>query len=129
MMNRKRSKEVKTMSRTPVIESYEFGQIVIDGTSYQNDVIVLPDGIQPEWWRDKGHVLKPQDLDAVMEAQPEVLVVGQGAYGRMRVTRKTRQALDEAGIELIASATPDAIERYNDLRDEKRTAAALHLTC
>jgi hypothetical protein len=117
------------MNRTPVIESYEFGQIVIDGTSYQNDVIVLPEEVLPEWWRDKGHVLKPQDLGAVIEAKPEVLVVGQGAYGRMRVTRKTTQALDDAGIELIASATPDAIETYNDLRDEKRTAAALHLTC
>jgi hypothetical protein len=117
------------MDGTPMIESYEFGQIVIDGTSYENDVIVLPDGIKPEWWRDKGHVLQPQDLDAVMDAQPEVLIIGQGAYGRMRVTRGTQEALEAAGIEIIAASTPDAIETYNEIRKEKKTAAALHLTC
>ncbi len=117
------------MNRAPVIESYEFGQIVIDGTSYENDVIVLPDGVKAGWWREKGHVLQPQDLDAVMDAQPEVLVVGQGAYGRMRVTSETRQAVEAAGIELIAASTADAIQTYNDIRNQKKVAAALHLTC
>ncbi len=117
------------MSGAPVIESYEFGQIVIDGASYQNDVIILPDRIESHWWRDEGHVLQPQDLDAVMEAEPEVLVVGQGAYGRMRVTSETQKALDVAGIELIAASTADAIETYNDLREDRKAAAALHLTC
>lgn len=117
------------MSGAPGIESYEFGKIVIDSTSYENDVIVLPDGVKAGWWRDKGHVLQPQDLDAVMDTHPEVLVVGQGAYGRMRVTSETRQAVEAAGIELIAASTADAIQTYNDIRDERKTAAALHLTC
>jgi hypothetical protein len=121
--------EDNSMDKTPVIESYQFGEIVIDGATYQNDVIILPDGVKPEWWRDKGHVLQPQDLDAVLDANPEVLVVGQGASGRMRVTRETRKSLDGAGIELIAAPTPDAIETYNQMRGDRNVAAALHLTC
>ena len=117
------------MDKPPVIESYQFGEIVIDGATYQNDVIILPDGVKPEWWRDKGHILQPQDLDAVLDANPEVLVVGQGASGRMQVTQETRESLDGAGIELIAAPTPDAIETYNQMRRDRNVAAALHLTC
>ncbi|MBE9472531.1 MAG: hypothetical protein IMY75_10535, partial [Chloroflexi bacterium] len=60
---------------------------------------------------------------------PEVLVVGTGAYGMMRVTEETRRALETAGIRLIAAPTAEAVKTYNELREETRVAAALHLTC
>lgn len=113
----------------PKIESYRFGQIVIDGQSYDQDVIILPDGVRGGWWRREGHVLHVEDLDAVFEAGPEVLVVGQGANGRMRVTRGTEQALRDAGIEVVILNSHDAVDRYNELRGEREVAAALHLTC
>jgi hypothetical protein len=110
------------------IESYQFGHIVIDGQAHHKDVIILPGRVIGGWWRKEGHALHPEDLDAVFEAAPEVLVVGQGAFGRMQITDETEQALRDAGIELIARPTGEAIETYNRLRDE-RAAAALHLTC
>ena len=113
----------------PKIESYHFGQIVIDGRTYDRDVIVLPDRVIGGWWRQEGHVLHPDDVQAVIEAAPEVLVVGLGASSQMRVTRQTRQALAAAGIELIAESTENAVETYNALRDRQTVAAALHLTC
>ena len=58
-----------------------------------------------------------------------MLVVGQGAYGRMRVPAETRQALQAAGIELIAQPTEQACQTYNRLRQKRAVAAALHLTC
>jgi hypothetical protein len=65
----------------------------------------------------------------VFEAAPEVLVVGQGATGIMRATEEARQALQAAGIELVASSTQEAIEVYNRLCEKRTVAAALHLTC
>jgi hypothetical protein len=47
----------------------------------------------------------------------------------MTVDESTRQALVEAGIELISVNTAEAVERYNKLRDGGEVAAALHLTC
>jgi hypothetical protein len=47
----------------------------------------------------------------------------------MRVTQETEQALRDAGIELIALPTGQAVETYNRLRSERAVAAALHLTC
>lgn len=45
----------------------------------------------------------PDDLEAVFEAAPEVLVVGQGAYGLMRVRQETRQALQAANTKVAGS--------------------------
>jgi hypothetical protein len=113
----------------PEIESYRFGRIVVDGQTYDRDLVLLPDRVVEGWWRQEGHVLHTADLQAVFDAAPSVLVVGQGAYGRMKIPDETRQALQEAGIELIAFSTPRAVDRYNALREKKSVAAALHLTC
>jgi hypothetical protein len=114
---------------TPSIDSYRFGRIVIDGQPHGKDVIILPDRVIPNWWRREGHSLHAADLQDVFSAEPDLLVVGQGAYGRMAVTDEARQALVQAGIELVAQPTKQACETYNQLRDRKAVAAALHLTC
>lgn len=113
----------------PKIESYKFGHIVIDGEAHENDVIILPGKVIANWWRDEGHSLNTSDLEAVFEHKPDVLVIGQGSYGRMDVPADTRQALEEAGIEVIDQKTDQAYQTYNRLRDERNVAAALHLTC
>lgn len=113
----------------PRIESYRFGHIVIDGQAHSRDVIILPDRVIGGWWRQEGHALHPGDLQAVFQAAPQALVVGQGANGMMRVTQETRRALHAAGIELVVQATGEACQTYNAMRQERPVAAALHLTC
>jgi len=113
----------------PEIEGYRFGRIVVDGETYTNDLIILPGEILSGWWRKEGHSLYPEDLDAVFEAGPELLIVGQGANGRMQVPDETKQAIRERGIELIAQQTETACDTYNEMRDQRLVAAALHLTC
>lgn len=115
--------------KSPKIEAYEFGQIVVDGRRYTQDLILLPDRVVPNWWRKEGHSLALEDLQEVLESPPDLLVVGQGHVGRMQVPARTRQRLEEAGMEVIAEPTTRACETYNRLRRERRVAAALHLTC
>lgn len=115
--------------RDPQVESYSFGHIVVEGEEHTNDLILLPDRVFPNWWRDQGHRLSADDLEAVFEAQPEVLVVGTGASGVMDVPRETRQAVRDAGIELEVARTGEAWRRYNDLQQGRPTAGAFHLTC
>lgn len=113
----------------PKIDSYLFGRVVIDGDTHIKDVIILPDRVIAGWWRREGHALHPEDLEAVIEAAPDVLVVGRGAYGRMEITQRGRDTLAAAGIELVSESTEAACQRYNQLRKECKAAAALHLTC
>ncbi len=114
---------------SPRIEHYRFGAITVDGQHHTRDLIILPEHIIAGWWRKEGHALHPGDLSAVFEAAPDVLVVGTGAYGMMRVTEETSRALEAAGIRLIAAPTAEAVKTYNGLREEMRVVAALHLTC
>ena len=86
---------------TPHIDSYRFGHIVIDGQPYDKDVIILPGGVLAGWWRREGHLLHPDDLEAVVDADPELLVVGQGASGRMQVAPETTKALDAARTTML----------------------------
>lgn len=113
----------------PRVDSYRFGHIEIDSTAYENDVIIFPDHVRSDWWRKEGHVLNLEDLDDVFDARPETLVVGQGAYGRMSIPAATRRAIEDAGIEVVAAPTDDAVKQYNELREHGSVVAALHLTC
>jgi hypothetical protein len=113
----------------PKVEDYQFGRIQIDGEVYQNDVIILPERVVPDWWREQGHTLSLADFNGVLEALPGTLVIGQGASGRMSVPPDTRRKLEHRGIEVLAMPTDQAVSRYNELREQETVAAALHLTC
>jgi hypothetical protein len=83
----------------PRIERYRFGHVVVDGEEQTRDVVVLPDRVLASWWRADGHKLVLADLDDVIEELPERLVVGTGAFRRMRPERETlaelRRQLDD----------------------------------
>jgi hypothetical protein len=114
---------------TPEIQDYAFGSMVVDGEPHTRDLILLPDRVVGNWWRKEGHRLDVADLQAVLDAAPEVLVVGTGAYGMMQVPEGTCHAVAAAGIELRAARTGEAWQVYNDLRERQPTAGAFHLTC
>ena len=78
---------------------------------------------------EESHSVAPMDVWEILQNPPEVLVIGQGSMGRMEVLAETRRQLQEAGIEVIAEPTGQACETYNLLREKRRVAAALHLTC
>jgi len=112
------------------IDSYQFGEIVIDGVSYNSDCIILGGSINSNWWREQGHSLSPEDLKIILSARPSVLVVGCGASGLMQVPDQTQQVLQENDIQLEALDTYKAVRRFNELSQAGvNVAAALHLTC
>jgi hypothetical protein len=113
-----------------MIDSYRFGQIVVGGQSYQSDLLIFPDRVEADWWRMQGHELAVEDLTKVLAEPPEVLVVGTGRYGRMKVLSETEQALASQGVRLVDQPTQQACETYNQLvKVGRRVVAALHLTC
>ncbi len=112
-----------------MIDSYEFGRIVINGKRYDSDLIVFSDKVRSGWWRKEGHRLHVEDLKEVLEVKPEVLVVGTGYSGLMTVPPETRKYVESEGIELMAQKTTEACETFNRLVKSRKVAAALHLTC
>ena len=113
-----------------MIESYSFGSVEIDGRTYTSDVIIYGGRVDSAWWRKEGHSLALEDIREVIDEKPEVLVVGTGASGVMRVLPETAKLLKERGIRLVADRTAQACTEYNKMVSEgKSVVAALHLTC
>ncbi|MHB8067989.1 MAG: Mth938-like domain-containing protein [Desulfobaccales bacterium] len=110
------------------IDSYEFGQIVIDGRTYRNDLLIWPGRIKSDWWRSESHLLQIPDVFEALAADIQVLVVGTGASGRMAVDPELAAYLKDKRIELIARPSGEACQIINQM-GQRRWAAALHLTC
>jgi hypothetical protein len=113
-----------------VIESYAFGKIVIDGQIYERDVILTCDHVWDGWWREEGHRLSIADLGQAFTTDPEILVVGTGSFGFMRVPDETRKEIERREIELYVLPTRKAWTLYNRFEAEgRRVVAAFHLAC
>ncbi|MFQ5587052.1 MAG: Mth938-like domain-containing protein [Thermodesulfobacteriota bacterium] len=111
------------------IAHYSFGRIVVDGESYTSDIIIYPDRVDSSWWRKEGHNLSIDDLKGVIDAAPQVLIIGTGYNGSMAAPQETVEALTSRGMELHVLGTTQAIELYNRLEQDGKVVAALHLTC
>ncbi|HKJ22251.1 MAG TPA: MTH938/NDUFAF3 family protein [Gammaproteobacteria bacterium] len=112
------------------ITHYDFGKLQVAGRHYTSDVIILPDGVRDHWWREEGHSLHINDLSEVVDARPDVLVIGTGFYGRMDVPAATLAYLEDHGMQVHAMKSKDAVAEFNRLqREAARVVAALHLTC
>jgi hypothetical protein len=82
------------------------------------------------WRRQQGHALVVADLADVMAAQPDVLVIGTGYFGRMHVSHEARRYLEAHGIQVRGARTSKAVQDFNQRQKEPgRVVAALHLTC
>jgi len=113
-----------------MIDFYDFGQITINGRRYTTDVIIFPQRVEDSWWRKEGHRLCLDDLKTIIEAKPEVLIIGTGYNGYMKVPSEVIQYLASKKIQVVVEKTSEACKTYNSLVKSKRiVVAAFHLTC
>ncbi|GAB4304593.1 MAG: Mth938-like domain-containing protein [Candidatus Bipolaricaulota bacterium] len=110
------------------LAKYHFGRIEVDGVAYEHDLVITPTEVQ-EWRRREGHRVHPEDLEPALAPAPEVVIVGTGFSGLLRLTQEAEAHLSHRKIELVAVRTGEAVEAYNDLSPRRRTCALLHLTC
>jgi hypothetical protein len=112
------------------IEKYSFGRMIIDGQNYGNDLMICGDEIKRNWVREEGHLLKSDDLAWIVEKKPDLLIVGKGSSGRMKIDDSARSYLSERGIEIWLGTTDEAVDYFNSKQGgSELVAAAFHLTC
>ncbi len=112
-----------------MIESYRFGSYIIDGKEYRWDIKIVDKKVKS--WEDRsGHNLKLKDIDDLIEANPDYIVIGTGASGLVKVSDQIREAAAKDSIKLIIEKTPFAVKDYNDLEKKgKKVCAIFHGTC
>jgi hypothetical protein len=112
------------------LSAYSFGRVKIDDQTMTRDLILLGEEVLSPWIRKEGHRLYVDDLKWVLDRHPDVVIVGTGAFGGLRVPQETVDLLNEKGIELQALNTEKAVEVYNHCVEQgDRAACCLHLTC
>jgi len=109
------------------IDSTSFGSITIEGKKYEHDVWIDTNGNITE--RNRNHEFTLEEFNLITKDNPEVLVIGIGQNGVVKVDKGVYDEAKKRSIEVKADKTPKAIEIYNKYSEEKKTAAAIHVTC
>jgi hypothetical protein len=113
-----------------MIEHFSFGSIIVDGITYTNDIKIIRGSVIPTWWRKSGHRVDIEDVRDIIEAKPNILVLGKGKPGMMKSSRSLCEFLKQNDIELIEEKTSKAIKTFNRLfKQGKNACAGFHLTC
>ena len=114
-----------------MIQSSSFGTMTIDGRTYTSDLFIFPDGtVKDGWWRRRGHVLGVDDIIALVDSSPDLIIAGTGTSGRMRPQADVLGFLETRGIQFIAEPNSRAVEIFNqNCTTGQAVGACFHLTC
>ena len=93
-----------------MIEAYTFGKIVINGVTYTSDLKIINGEVIPNWWRKSGHNVIVDDIQDILKAKPNILVLGKGSPGQMSSTRALQEVLEKEGIKLLEEPSSDAVK-------------------
>lgn len=117
------------------IDSTKFGEIVIDGEKY-GQVLVIGGAVferDEEKLRElfgTTHQIGNWEIEALLQENPEIVIVGTGQEGVLKVEKDFLEQMEKAKVEVITAITPKAIEIYNEKAEEsKRVNALIHTTC
>ena len=112
----------------PRIQTYKHGRIVIDDRVFEQDLVICGERIHLCWQSyKKKRQLGRKYIKALLEREPQVLIIGLGAGAKLGLTKKAIAYLEESGIEWHALPTKQACKLYNRLSQDRRVVAVLHL--
>jgi len=113
-----------------MIEEYTSGRIIVNHKTYHQDLKIVQGQVLDNWWRKTGHRVDVNDMEDVLSASPDIIVIGTGYAENMRVSQGLLSETRQRNIKLIAEDTYQAVKTFNDLLYRgKNVSGAFHLTC
>jgi hypothetical protein len=110
------------------IDGTKFGEITINGKPYDSDMTVYWNGKVS--FRAKEHTLEMGEFIKVMKAGPQVVVIGTGQEGVIRIAPEVMQWAEDKGVRIYAEKTPHAAEVFNAFSSQgTRVVGIFHVTC
>jgi hypothetical protein len=107
------------------IDGTEFGNITIDGKRYGHDVVIRLTG---EVVNTAPHISYRRTRQKfVFEKGAELLVVGSGQEGNVRLSPEAGAYLAKKGCEIAIQPTAKALRIFNETRRKK--VGLFHVTC
>jgi hypothetical protein len=113
-----------------MITEFSFGRIVVDGQICNNDIKIVQGKLATDWWRKSGHSVEINDVQDILDSDSNIVVIGTGQPGYMKITNSLRRHLETNNIQLIEEPTARAIQTFNRLYSEgRRVSAGFHVGC
>jgi hypothetical protein len=120
----------------PRIDRTAFGSITVEGTVFEHDVIIRPDGRVKK--RKKklskavygtSHTISLDEAKYVCGLGPDAdrLIVGSGQYGNVELSPEAAAYVEEGKFSVVLLPTPDVIDVWN--QTEGRAIGLFHVTC
>jgi hypothetical protein len=110
------------------INSTSFGEVKINGKTYYSDMTVWWDGKIE--FREKSHVFDHNEFFRIARRKPEIIVIGTGQSGIVKVPDEVKQLAEEKKITIYEETSPKAIEIFNAfVSEKKRVVCVVHTTC
>jgi len=120
----------------PRIDKTSFGSITVDGSTFEHDVIIRPDG-QVTKRKKKlskavygtSHTISLQEAKYVCEqaADADRLIVGSGQYGNVELSPEAAAYLMRRNCRVLVLPTPEVIGVWNEA--EGKAIGLFHVTC
>jgi uncharacterized protein len=104
------------------ISSYRAGEIVVGDTPYRESILVSAGGVRA-WMPQRFEDLAPRHFEAVVDLEPEVVLVGTGAVHRFPPAALI-EPLSSRGIGVEIMDTGAACRAFNFLLGEDRRVVA-----
>ena len=116
------------------IEGTTFGEITIDGKSYDHDVVIRLSGeiIKRKKKLSKklygtSHVLSKDEAKFLFEKGCEQVVIGSGQMGNVHLSPEAAAYFEKQGCSVLLEPTEEAIGTFNRSRAKK--VGLFHVTC
>ncbi|NWF77371.1 MAG: hypothetical protein HXY36_02055 [Chloroflexi bacterium] len=115
------------------IDELTFGSIVVEGKKYRRDILIFADGTVK---KRKGsllmfssHEIKRQELEELSQGQPETIIIGTGTDSAAHIAPEAENWAKANNMNLLVQASHDAVAKLNELAEQKKVAALIHITC
>lgn len=113
-----------------MITEFSFGRIVVEGQTCNTDIKIVQGKLVPNWWRKSGHSVEIDDVQDILKSNSEILVIGKGQPGYMRISDSLHRHFAQNNIQMIEEPTPEAIRIFNRLYAQgKRVSGGFHVGC
>lgn len=120
----------------PRIDKTTFGSITVDGTVFDHDVVIRPDGHVKK--RKKklskavygtSHTISLDEAKYVCEQGPgaDRLIVGSGQYGNVELSPEAAAYVEARKVRVVLLPTPEVIDVWNET--EGNAIGLFHVTC
>jgi hypothetical protein len=116
------------------IDGTTFGEIVIDGKTYEHDVVIRLSGeiIKRKKKLSKrlygtSHVLSKDEAKFLFEEGCEQIIIGSGQFGNVQLSPEAGAYFAKHDCQVLLKPTPEAIGAFN--RSRARKIGLFHVTC